>query len=416
MFEIRKPIPYEEALDKVLKIERHKETINMNIDEAAGYTLSEDIVANTPIPLFDKSPYDGFAIRSEDTRNLDKETLKSIEFNVVDHIGAGFESRHELARNEAVRIMTGAPIPRGADCVVMFEQVKLSDDESTFTIRKSFEQGENVAKQGEECNIGDILITEGTMINAGVIAVLKTFGIQSVHVYRPLSAVVVATGSELVDDPNQSLKPGQIRNSNSPMIKHLLESIHVEVCEAHYVFDDLDTTINTLKNLQKEYDIVITTGGVSVGDFDYIQQAYEALNAEVLFNKVAMRPGSVTTVATTDEAVLFGLSGNPSACYSGFYLFVYPFVRNHLNHEHVTLPTMKCTLKEDFTKANPFTRFVRANAFVDETGQWCAKLAGFNKSNAVTSLAHTNALIVLPGGTRGFQHGDVVDMMLITDY
>ena len=161
-------------------------------------------------------------------------------------------------------------------------------------------------------------------------------------------------------------------------------------------------------------DILITTGGVSVGDYDYLPAIYEAIGATVLFNKVAMRPGSVTTVAALDGQLLYGLSGNPSACYVGFELFTRPIIRQSFGSTKPHLRREKAILGEDFTKANPFTRFIRATIHYND-GQLVATPSGFNKSSAVSSLATANAFIVLPGGSRGYEKDMPVDVLLLED-
>ncbi|WP_235588731.1 molybdopterin-binding protein, partial [Sporosarcina koreensis] len=161
-----------------------------------------------------------------------------------------------------------------------------------------------------------------------------------------------------------------------------------------------------------ETDFLITTGGVSVGDYDYLPAIYEKLGAKVLFNKVAMRPGSVTTVAVLGEKYLFGLSGNPSACFTGFELFTRPAILAMMGGTDPYMPRMTAMLGEDFTKPNPFMRFIRATWKLTSDGV-IAVPAGFNKSNAVSSIARGNCLIVLPSGTRGFAEGDEVDILLV---
>ena len=175
--------------------------------------------------------------------------------------------------------------------------------------------------------------------------------------------------------------------------------------------DDLESSIQVITKAMKDHDIVITTGGVSVGDYDFLPKIYKAIQAEVLFNKIAMRPGSVTTVAVANKTYLFGLSGNPSACFTGFELFVKPAVQHMMQAKAVYPQVVKATLMEDFAKANPFTRFIRATASFTHN---CATVvpSGFNKSGAVVAIAHSNAMIMLPGGTRGFKAGHTVDVIL----
>ncbi|MGT9231188.1 molybdopterin molybdotransferase MoeA, partial [Enterococcus faecalis] len=189
--------------------------------------------------------------------------------------------------------------------------------------------------------------------------VLATYGYTDIEVWKKPSIAVIATGSELLEVEDE-LQPGKIRNSNGPMIKALAEKFGLKVGTYQIQQDDLQSSIEVVKKAMDEHDIVITTGGVSVGDFDYLPEIYQALHAEVLFNKVAMRPGSVTTVAVANNKYLFGLSGNPSACFTGFELFVKPAINQMMNANAVYPQIVKATLMEDFTKANPFTRFIRA--------------------------------------------------------
>jgi molybdopterin molybdotransferase len=169
-----------------------------------------------------------------------------------------------------------------------------------------------------------------------------------------------------------------------------------------------------VKKALSEVDMLITTGGVSVGDYDYLPAIYEKLGASVLFNKVAMRPGSVTTVAQLNGKLLFGLSGNPSACYVGFELFVKPSIRTYMFSEKPHVKREKAILGEDFLKPNPFTRFVRGKLQYNE-GQLIAYPSGFDKSSSVSSLAESNIFIVLQGGTRGYKKGMFVDVLLLED-
>ena len=287
--------------------------------------------------------------------------------------------------------MTGAQIPSGADAVVMFEQT--IESETTFTIRKSFKHLENISLQGEEIKAGDIVLHKGMRINSGVIAVLATYGYTKVRVAR------------------KPTEPGKIRNSNGPMIKALAKQFGIQVGMYKVQHDNLEKSIEVVKKALSEHDLVITTGGVSVGDFDYLPEIYKSIQAQILFNKVAQRPGSVTTVAFADGKYLFGLSGNPSACYTGFELYVKPAVNKLMGAKACYPQIIKATLMEDFNKANPFTRLIRAKATLTKAGMTVIP-SGFNKSGAVVAIAHANAMIMLPGGTRGFKAGNIVDVIL----
>lgn len=403
MVEKRTPLPVINAVERVLECALSLGTEKVELEESFGRILAEPIIASSDVPPFDRSPYDGFAIRSVDSVGATGDNR--IAFKVIDHIGAGEVSTKKLAAFMAIRIMTGAQLPEGADAVVMFEQSV--ETEESITIRKPFKALENVSLQGEDLRKNEVVINSGSYINPGTIALLATFGYSQVLVAKQPIVGILSTGTELLA-VNEELEPGKIRNSNGPMIVAQLKRMGIR-CKMYGIsIDQLDESYEVVKKAATETDCLITTGGVSVGDFDFLPAIYERLGAEILFNKVAMRPGSVTTVAVANGRYLFGLSGNPSACFTGFELFVRPALLKMMSASKPYLPHTTARLGEDFTKANPFTRFVRA-LYNGET----VSPAGFNKSNAVSSIARGNALIVLPGGTRGYQSGDLVDVLLL---
>ena len=397
----RQPISVFDAVSKVVENVSHIDVETIKLKDSYNRYLAEDLTATHNVPLFTRSAMDGFAIRSQDS-------AKGAEFKVVEEVPAGSTSDYELKEYEAFRIMTGAELPKSADTVVMLEQANVSDD--TFTLRKTFEPYDNVAIEGEECEKGEVILHKGSQINPGTVATLATFGYAEVKVYRVPVVGVLSTGSELLEVSDE-LERGKIRNSNTPMIIAQLERIGVHAKRYNLEEDNLETLLEKIEKMFNEVDAVITTGGVSVGDYDLLPKVYDKFGAEVLFNKVAMRPGSVTTVARAQGKFLFGLSGNPSACYSGFELFARPAILLMQGSTRAFAPFINAKLGEDFKKANPFTRFIRAEIdFID--GTVISKPAGFNKSNAVTSIARSNGVIVLPGGTRGFEAGDEVQVMM----
>jgi molybdopterin molybdotransferase len=413
MLERRKPIPVGEAVQKIMEYQLNGTTEYVSIEKSYGRFLSEDIIATNDVPHFDRSPYDGFAVRSIDT--LEAALDNPVEFEVIDHIGAGMTTNKSLKEFQAVRIMTGAMMPAGADAVVMLEIAQTFEKEGTpkMAIKRSFSAGDNVSFRGEDCKEGEVLVKKGTVVNPGIQAILATFGYKEVPVARKPIIGLYATGTELleVDEP---IVPGKIRNSNSHMIAAQIERCGGIVHYFGKLPDEFATCFEAIKTALGEVDLLITTGGVSVGDFDYLPAIYEKLTATVLFNKVAMRPGSVTTVAQLNQKILFGLSGNPSACYVGFELFVRPIIRQMLFSEWPHLRKVAAELGAGFPKPNPFTRFVRSTVTIQE-GRLMVSPSGTDKSNMISSLSGANSLMVLPGGTRGFEAGNVVDVLLLED-
>lgn len=413
LLERRRPIPIGEAVKKIMEFQLTGKTEYVSIDDSYGRFLSEDLKATSDVPHFDRAPYDGFAVRSIDTKAASSNN--EVEFKVVDHLGAGMTSSKVIREYEAVRIMTGAMLPEGTDAVVMFEVAKAYEKNGTpfMSIKRSFNKGDNVSYSGEDAKEGEILVKKGTLINPGIQAMLATFGYHQVPVAKMPIVGLFATGTELLE-VDEELVPGKIRNSNSYMIAAQIQRAGAIVHYFGKLPDVFDTCFTAVKDAMDKVDLLITTGGVSVGDFDYLPAIYEKLEADVLFNKVGMRPGSVTTVAQLHGKLLFGLSGNPSACYVGFELFARPIIRKMLFSPRPHLRKEKAVLEVDFPKANPFTRFVRS-AYSINNGRIMAEPSGLDKSNIIMSLSGANSLMILPGGTRSFKAGDEVDILLLED-
>ena len=403
MVEKRIPMQVKDAVEMVMIHAGGLASEFVPLEDSYGRILAEPLIATVDVPPFNRSPYDGYAIRSKDTAGASG--TSRITFNVIDHIGAGEVSAKTLNAFEAIRIMTGAQLPAGADAVAMFEQTV--ENGQSFTLRKPFDKLENVSLQGEDVGKDEVVIENGNLINPGTIALLATFGYTQPKVVKLPTVGILSTGTELLS-VSDALVPGKIRNSNGPMIMAQLKRMGIPCKMYGMSIDNLEESFQAVKKAAQETDCLITTGGVSVGDFDFLPAIYDRLGAKVLFNKVAMRPGSVTTVAVANGRYLFGLSGNPSACFTGFELFVRPALLKMMGAEKPFMPQTTALLAEDFEKANPFTRFIRA-IYDGET----IRPAGFNKSNAVSSIARGNALIVLPGGTRGFVKGNRVDVLLL---
>lgn len=413
MGKVRKPIIVKEAIERVMNESMEGEREYVSLEESYGRVLAEDMKATTDVPWFDRSPYDGYAIFAEATQNAS--TNSPVLLEVVGTVGAGSVWEEPLKPNQAVKIMTGAAIPDGANAVIMVELTKevVKDGKAYVQIKRKVSKGENISRIGEDMLKGSLLVEKGTVINPGVVAILATFGYHRVPVMKKPKVVIIATGSELLN-VYEPLEKGKIRNSNSYMLQTQILRAGGEPVVFGKVKDTFQETYEAVTKAMEEASIIVTTGGVSVGDFDFLPKVYEKLGAKLLFNKVAMRPGSVTSAAVLDQKMLFGLSGNPSACYVGFELFVRPYLKAMLGQKNCYLKKVQAVLKKDFTKANPFTRFVRAKLSYDD-GMLQVEPIGKDKSNIVSSLIEANSLIVLPGGTRGFQEGTKVDVLLLED-
>ncbi|MFL0449123.1 molybdopterin molybdotransferase MoeA [Bacillus altitudinis] len=411
MMERRQPIPVEEAVKKVHQFQKHGQVEWVPLKNSLGRYIAEDILADHDVPAFDRSPYDGFALRAEDTKDASSE--HPVEFEVIDHIGAGIVSAKAIGPFQAIRIMTGAKIPKGGNVVIMLELTKTfeKDGKSMMSLKRPLKKGDNISRQGEETLKGNVMIKKGSKVTPGVTAILATFGYAVVPVVKKPVIGIISTGTELLQ-VSDAMVDGKIRNSNLSMVYAQVLEAGGEPLDLGGVSDDFNQSYEAVKAALRKVDMLITTGGVSVGDFDFLPAIYEKLGADVLFNKVAMRPGSVTTVAALPNGqLLYGLSGNPAACFVGFELFVKPIIYKWCLKENPFPVFAEAKLTHDFPKANPFTRFVRAS--LDFAGsQLSVTPTGLDKSSAVTSIAHADCFIVLPGGTRGFSAGDQVSVLL----
>ncbi|MBA8917758.1 molybdopterin molybdotransferase [Bacillus aerius] len=409
--ERRQPIPVEEAVKKVYQFQKHGQVEWVPLKNSLGRWIAEDILADHDVPAFDRSPYDGFALRAEDTKDASSE--HPVEFEIIDHIGAGIVSAKTIGPFQAIRIMTGAKIPKGANVVIMLELTKTfeKDGKLMMSLKRPLKKGDNISRQGEETLKGKVMIKKGSKVTPGVTAILATFGYAVVPVVKKPVIGIISTGTELLQ-VSDAMVDGKIRNSNLSMVYAQVLEAGGEPLDLGGVSDDFDQSYEAVKAALSKVDMLITTGGVSVGDFDFLPAIYEKLGADVLFNKVAMRPGSVTTVtALPNGQLLYGLSGNPAACFVGFELFVKPIIYKWCLKENPFPVFAEAKLTHDFPKANPFTRFVRAS--LDFAGsQLSVTPTGLDKSSAVTSIAHADCFIVLPGGTRGFSAGDQVSVLL----
>ncbi|RLQ95566.1 molybdopterin molybdotransferase MoeA [Falsibacillus albus] len=381
----------------------------VNIEESDGRYLAEPLAADHDIPLFDRSPYDGFAIKASEN------DVSGVNLLIVDEIGAGEVSPHILQEGEAIRIMTGAQIPNGADCVIMLEDVEeITSGGYRFIKPKiNVKKGENISFRGEELKSGHHLVDNGTVVTPGVKALLATFGYAKVPVVRKPVVSIIATGTELLDI-HEPIQPGKIRNSNGYMIESQVIKAGAIPYRISVSEDRLETILEKVEESLVSSDILITTGGVSVGDYDLLPEIYEKLGANVLFNKIAMRPGSVTTVAELNGKLLFGLSGNPSACFVGFELFARPILRHWLHSDKPFLQQRQAYLCSSFEKPNTFTRFIRGRYIYDD-GKIKVSTVGLDKSSTVSSLAWADCLICLPGGDSSFKVDELIDTIDLND-
>ncbi|USB31584.1 gephyrin-like molybdotransferase Glp [Paenibacillus sp. YPG26] len=381
----------------------------VNLSEAKGRYLAEDIRAPHPYPHFRRSGMDGFAIISRDTKGATSENPVWLE--VVDEIPAGSLPSVALVPGTASRIMTGAKVPDEADAVVMLEMTEsvINQGRTTIQVKREIEAGKNVTPVGRELEEGDMILEKGTFISTGEISVLATFGVHQVSVYKRPTVAIFSTGSELLGI-EEAIQDGKIRNSNTYMLASQVRDAGGEPIILDAIQDDLQIAKRRVEEAFQLYDIVVTTGGVSVGDFDIMADLVQSGEVAMLFNKVTMRPGSVTTAAVKGDKLLFALSGNPGACFVGFELFVRPALRIMQGSTQPFLTELNAVLGSKYDKINSFTRFVRGSLRVLDA-QLVATPASLDESNVMITIKDSDCLIVVPPASGVLNPGDKVQIL-----
>lgn len=391
--------------DKITLLDTEKVTI----EDAHGRIISEDITAPHPFPFFRRSSMDGYAVRSEDLSQASSDN--PIALAMIDEIPCGYVSQKDIVSGTTARIMTGAEVPAGADAVIMMEVTthKEIQGKPYVVFTSPVTEGTNITPIGLEVATSDMLIEKGTMLTAGEISVLAAFGIHEVPVFRKPQVGIFATGTELLE-VDEVLVPGKIRNSNSYM---LLSQIREAGGEPHLlgaIVDDLNLAQQKLQEALDTYDVVVTTGGVSVGDYDIMGDLVRQDEVEMLFNKVSMRPGSVTTAAIIQNKFLFALSGNPGACFVGCEFFVRPALQLMQASRQPYLPRWTAILGSDYSRLNSFTRFVRGKLEI-KNGQVVATPATVDESSVMVTIKDSDCLIIIPPNTKDMKAGDPVEIM-----
>lgn len=383
----------------------------LSLHESHGRTLAQEVSAPHPYPHFRRSVMDGYAICSADTKGCSEEHLTWLQ--VIDEIPCGTVSDKIIIPGTAARIMTGAQIPEGADAVVMFEKTEAREDQngSSIGLRHAIDVGVNITPIGLELQAGELILSPGVTITAGEISVLATFGIHQVAVYCRPRVAIFSTGSELlsVEEP---LQPGKIRNSNTLMLASQVIEAGGEPIVLDAIMDDLSLARKKVEDALAEYDMVVTSGGVSVGDYDIMGDLVRGDGVEMLYNKIAMRPGSVSTAAVKDGKLLFALSGNPGACFVGFELFVRPSIKGMMGDPNPYLKEWSGTLGADYSKVNNFTRYVRGKIEIRD-GAVYAIPTGIDESGVMITIKDSDCLIVVPPSAQGLKCGDKVQMLIL---
>lgn len=383
-----KPITLEQARNLIEKIEVKKEIENISFNESLNRVLAEDIVSTVNIPDFDKSPLDGYAFRKEDVESATKD--KPVVLKVIAVIMAGDVLNCEISKNEAVRIMTGAKLPKGANCIVRYEDTEF--DNSSVKIFSSIGKNVNVIKKGEDVEKGDIVLKKDTLITPSEIGILASLGVSEIKVYKKPQVGIFATGSELLDI-NDKLEDGKIRNSNSYVSENLAKVYGADTVNYGIVKDDLDSLVNMYKKALENSDIVISSGGISVGDSDFVLTALDKIGVKTIFTRVSAKPGGHVFCGMLKDKLVFALSGNPAASFMNFYLYVRAIILK-MQNKNSNMLKVKSILKNGFEKTAKVNRILRANTFY-ENGKYFTEIEKKQNSGVLSSMAQKNSIVIV---------------------
>ena len=395
-------VSLEEAKQHVLQRVSPLDPEEVPLAGALGAVVAADAVAAEAVPPFANSAMDGYAVRAEDVAGA------PVDLKVVGMIAAGSAPDRAVGAGEAMRIMTGAPMPDGADAVVLVERTRTDGDRVTIEIE--VQPGTSVRGIGEDVKPGDVVAAAGTVLSPGHLGVLASVGIDRLTVHRRPRVGVMSTGDELVE--RGSLARGQIRDSNRPTLLALAQQSGFEAVDLGIVADDEDAVTAALTNAVHSCDAVLTSGGVSMGDLDFIKVVLDRIG-DMRWMQVAIKPAKPLAFGTVGAVPVFGLPGNPVSSMVSYELFARPALRKMAGH--VQLERLHVTaIAPDGLRRGPDGKvhLVRVVASQEPDGGWTVRSAGGQGSHQLSAMAAANALAILPD-SDGVPPGGVVRTMLL---
>ncbi len=412
-------ISVEQALDKILGYVTVLEDEESPILDSMGQVLAEDIYSGIDVPPLDNSAMDGYAVQAGDTRGAGEQSPRLLR--VIDTVPAGSLAEREVEPGTAIRIMTGAPIPKGADSVVMFEdtdETQRRGSAAEIGILREVETGLNIRRAGEDIARGSLVLSKGAVLRPSEVGVLASLGRTTVRVIRRPIVAILATGDELVDI-GQPLPTGKIYNSNTYSLAALVRRYGGIPEVLGIALDSEDSVVTGLRR-GLDADMFITTGGVSAGDYDVVKDVL-AKQGEIAFWTVRMKPGKplafgiikgVAKADVTKSIPHVGLPGNPVSSMVTFELFVRPAILKMMGERDLTKPTIEAVAESSV--ANRDGRRVFARAIVEKRhGQYFARITGHQGSGILTSMTSADGLMVIPEDRKEVVPGDVVEVMML---
>lgn len=379
----------------------------IELGDAFGRVLAVEVRASEDVPSFDRSPYDGYAFRAEDVAGAGEGN--PVTLKVVDNIRAGEVSVNRVINGTAIRLMTGAKLPEGADAICKFEDTDFTDE--AVTIYKKYGTGDNVIRAGEDIKKDTLLAMAGSVVDAGLMGTMASFGMIKVKVYKRPVAGIISTGDELVDAgcvPNA----GKIRNSNRYVLAPALENIGIDTVYLGHAKDRIEDIVNLIDKGYRECDIVISTGGVSVGDYDLLPDAMEESGYEIRVRGVGMKPGMACAYGVKDGKVMLALSGNPASSLTNLQCICYPALRKLAGRREYDHKPVKMKLKNECRKAGRGTRFLRGHLEIRD-GEAYLAAPGEQGNVVISSAIGCNAYGILTDMKPPVAVGTLIDAFLV---
>jgi molybdopterin molybdotransferase len=400
----------EDALNLMLSHTPRLAAEEAALGEAAGRVLRRDAVSDLDLPPFDRARMDGYAVRAADTTGASAE--RPVRLRAIGEAAAGQAFAGNVGAGEAVRIMTGAPVPDGADAVQKIEVIRVLDD-GTVEMQEPVKLGQFITPRGSEAREGAVMAAAGERITPAVAAVLASFGYARITVSRRPRLALLSTGSELVEVADKP-GPSQIRNSNTFSLGGYAAAAGTEVLGAGIVPDDFDATRRAIAKAAASADVVMLSGGVSMGDYDLVKPVLQDLGAQVYVEKVAMHPGKPTVFARLGETVIFGLPGNPVSVAVAFHIFARPVLLQMQGAREIHLPRVQAHLARSVKGAPPRRSHQPARITIKD-GRAEAEPLKWSGSSDLVAFMRADALIVVPEERKSLDAGELAEVILLSD-
>ena len=400
-------ISVKQASEIVLKASPRQSIVRVALEDALGKVLAEDVKSDIDMPPFHRSMMDGYAVVAADTQKA------PVKLRVVGYVPAGSFPKFHLQSGDAAKIMTGAPVPEGADAVREVEKTKELAHGSEVQMLEAVSNGQNIAPRGSEVKASDVVLPAGTYIHSAVVGLLAAVGEVDAKVFRVPQIAILATGDELVD-PRLKPRQGQIRNSNSYALTALCKQMGLQPQFLGIAKDERSSLRNKIVQGMK-HDVLLVTGGVSMGDRDYVGDILKELGVEISFEKVAIKPGKPFVFGKIKNKSIFALPGNPVSSSTVFEVFVRPALRKMMGFPAYQNPVVKAKLTEYFRNKSGRENYHPCVTWYENGCFYCRPL-NTKGSGDIMGYARSNSYLICPIDKKELVQGQEIDVLLRGDY